>query len=129
MKVNHVFFMTALFFVLSAGIVLAGANNNTPSDAFQSYQIALRDEDTSLLKLVYSLPQSARSSQSRLMQELKQLKYYDSYKNYAVVQVIDQGDSAKLKVKGTLRGREGVKRTFQLKRFNDGWKITQAWNY
>jgi len=65
---------------------------------------------------------------SRLHRELKDLKYYDGYKSYAVTQVIDEGTTAKLKVKGTLRGTENVRRTFQLKRFNNGWKIVKVWN-
>jgi len=118
----------ALFFAFYLAPVYGGANNNTPQDAFESYQIALRENNSDLLSQVYYFPDSTRMTLSRLQRELKDLKYYDGYKSYAITQVIDEGNSAKLKVKGTLRGRENVRRTFQLKRFNNGWKIVKVWN-
>lgn len=124
------FLIVMLFFLtLSATCGLAGGNNNTPDDAFGCYQDALRSEDINLLVQVYHFPDAERMSASRLMKELKTLKRYDGYRNYTVTQVIEDDGVAKVKVKGTLGGRENVRRTFQLKRFSTGWKITRVWNY
>ena len=120
--------ITAILLVISMSLAYGGANNNTPSDTFQSYQIALRDGNINLLRQVYYFADSSRMTSSRFNQELKSLKQYDGYKNYTISQVIDEGDSAKLKVKGTIHGRENVRRTFQLKRFHTGWMIVKVWN-
>jgi hypothetical protein len=119
-----------LFMVLlPTSICLAGANNNTPHDAFESYQTALRDENAQLLMQVFYFKDASGMSGARLRQKLKELKYYDGYKNYAITQILEEGqDEARVKVKGTLRGSENVRRTFKLKRFDDGWKITYVWN-
>jgi hypothetical protein len=115
-------------FMLSLAPAAAGVNNNTPQDTFASYQIALRDERTDLLAQVYYFPDAGRMTDTRMLKELKELRYYDGYKSYSIIQVLDEGDSAKLKAKGTLRGREGVRRTYQMKRFNTGWMIVKVWN-
>jgi hypothetical protein len=114
---------------LSASQCSAGANNNTPHDAFESYQTALRDQNVALLLEVYFIKDAYGMSDSRLRDKLRELKNYDGYKNYGITQILEEGkDEARVKVKGTLRGTENVRRTFKLKRFNDGWKITYVWN-
>ena len=129
MKIAHLLVIVLFLLFLTAAVCFSGANNNTPHDAFESYQSALRHEDVNLLLEVFYIKNAGSMSQSRLRQELKTLKGYDGYKNYTIAQVLENGDSAKVKVKGTLGYRENVKRTFQMKRFNTGWKITRAWNY
>jgi len=122
-------FCIFIFLTCTVSLCIGLANNNTPSDAFETYQIALREENVNLLLQVYYIANSGSMSDSRLKSELKYLKRYDAYKNYTIYQVIDEGDIARVKVKGTLRGVENVRRTFKMKRTRTGWKITYVWNY
>lgn len=124
-----ILFLVICFVIITTSMSFPGTNNNTPQDAFESYQNSLKFEDVNLLLEVYHLPDAARMSQSRLMRELKYLKGYDGYRNYSIYQITEDNDVAKVKVKGTLGNRENVRRTFLLKRFTTGWKITNVWNY
>lgn len=126
-KVSIVFILITLILV-SISICYSGQSNANPADAFTSYQVALREENVNLLTEVYVIQNSASMSQNKLMQELKYLKRYDSFRNYAIIQVLQNGNVAMVKVKGTLHGKEGVRRTFKLKNFNNGWKITDVFN-
>lgn len=128
MKYHLYLFSIFIFLICTVSLCVGLANNNTPSDAFDTYQIALRDENVGLLLQVYYIANANSMSDSRLMSELRYLKRYDGYKNYTIYQVIDEGDVSRIKVKGTLRGVENVKRTFKMKRTNTGWKITYVWN-
>jgi len=126
----HLCILTIMAFVIGTVSLCSGlANNNTPSDAFDTYQIALRDENVGLLLQVYYIANAGTMSDSRLLSELRYLRRYDGYKNYTIYQVIDEGDVSRVKVKGTLRGVENVRRTFKMKRTGTGWKIFYVWNY
>ena len=114
------------FLILACIPCFSGANNNTPQDTFETYQKALRANDVNLLLQVYHFPNPM--TEKRLLSELQTLKKYDGYKNYSIIMVLDQKEICLLKVKGTLGSKENVKRTFQVRRFNTGWKITKVSN-
>lgn len=128
MRLLTLFAVISVLVLISASLCFSNADNSNPSDTFSAYQVALREENTSLLTQVFVIQNLNSMSQSRILQELRYLKRYDSFKNYAITQVLQKDNIASVKVKGTLHGREGVKRTFRMRSFADGWKIVNVLN-